>query len=58
MIMVYLVLVASILGFLIFNQTMNLSNIVGISLILGVVIYVQITESRVEIKANAEIVKV
>jgi len=50
--------VASFLGFLVFNQTMNLSNILGILLILGVVIYVQITESRVEIKAMAEVVKV
>lgn len=37
--------VASILGFLVFNQTMKLSNILGICLIIGVVIYIQIAEN-------------
>lgn len=46
--------VASILGFIIFNQTMNSMNILGICLIIGVVIFVQISENREKIKSDLE----
>lgn len=50
--------VASILGFIVFNQTMNPSNIIGIFLILGVVIFIQISEHRAEINSMSEIMDV
>ncbi|WP_042330757.1 hypothetical protein [Desulfosporosinus orientis] len=37
--------VASLLGFVVFRQSLNASNIAGICLIIGVVIYVRITEN-------------
>ncbi len=48
--------VASILGFLVFNQTMRPLNIVGICIIIGVVIYVQITETRAGIESKPDMV--
>jgi len=50
--------VASILGFIVFNQAMRPINIVGIVLILGVVIYIQITENRANLKSKSKIVNV
>lgn len=50
--------VASILGFMVFHQTLNTSNIIGICIILGVVIYIQIAEKQVVIKSKTEIAKV
>ena len=46
--------VASILGFIVFNQTMNPINILGIGLIIGVVIFIQISENREKIKSDLE----
>jgi len=43
--------VASILGFMVFNQTLNTSNIIGMCIILGVVIYIQIIENRMASKS-------
>lgn len=50
--------VASISGFLVFNQTMSPINIVGICLIIGVVIYVQISESRAGVQSKVETIEV
>jgi len=50
--------VASILGFIVFNQTMRPINILGICLIIGVVIYVQIAENREGIESKSEIVNI
>lgn len=46
--------VASILGFIVFNQTMKPVNILGIGLIIGVVIFIQISENREKIKLDLE----
>ncbi|SHI06658.1 DMT family transporter [Desulfosporosinus lacus] len=49
---------ASILGYFVFNQTLNFSNMAGMCIILGVVIYIQIAENREGIESTTKVAKV